>query len=121
MVFSSTTRKWDNKRLSVEFSKDPNHDRYRVVNRNDSHPGGAFLYGEDEETLDPTGDSPYCCVDMACNVFEWTASPSGKYYVLRGGSFNHGGELAHCTSRVRHKLSCRFKNLGFRVAETRRE
>lgn len=69
----------------------------------------------------PPGDSPYGCVDMAGNVFEWTASPSGKYYVLRGGSFNHGGELAHCTSRVRHKPSYRYKNLGFRVAETRRE
>ena len=64
----------------------------------------------------PAGDSPYSCVDMAGNVFEWTASPSDKYYVLRGGSFNHGGELAHCTSRVRHKPSYRFKNLGFRVA-----
>lgn len=67
----------------------------------------------------PMGDSPYGCVDMAGNVFEWTASPSDKYYVLRGGSFNHIGELAQCTSCVRHKPSFSFKNLGFRVAETR--
>jgi sulfatase modifying factor 1 len=69
----------------------------------------------------PMGDSLYGCVNMAGNVFEWTASPSDKYYVLRGGSFNHGRELAQCTSLVRHKASFRFKNLGFRVAESRRK
>jgi formylglycine-generating enzyme required for sulfatase activity len=64
----------------------------------------------------PQGDSPYGCVDMAGNVFEWTASREGKYQVLRGGSFNHGREMAHGAFRVRHKPSYRYRNLGFRVA-----
>jgi formylglycine-generating enzyme required for sulfatase activity len=67
----------------------------------------------------PAGDSPWGCVDMAGNVFEWTTSPSDKYFVLRGGSFNHGLDMAHCAFRVRHKPEFRFKNLGFRVAETK--
>jgi formylglycine-generating enzyme required for sulfatase activity len=64
----------------------------------------------------PDGDSPYGCVDMAGNVFEWTASTEGKYQVLRGGSFNHGREMAGCVFRIRHKPSYRYRNLGFRGA-----
>jgi formylglycine-generating enzyme required for sulfatase activity len=63
----------------------------------------------------PEGDSPYGCVDMAGNVFEWTASLDGKYRILRGGAFNHGQDLSHSAFRIRHKPSYRFKNIGFRV------
>ena len=63
----------------------------------------------------PKGDSAYGCVDIAGNVFEWTASQDGPYQVLRGGSFNHDRTLAHCAFRIRHKPSYRYKNLGFRV------
>jgi formylglycine-generating enzyme required for sulfatase activity len=63
----------------------------------------------------PQGDSPYGSADIAGNVFEWTATMEGKYHILRGGSFNHGREMATCTFRVRHKPSYRFKNIGFRL------
>jgi formylglycine-generating enzyme required for sulfatase activity len=63
----------------------------------------------------PEGDSPYGCMDMAGNVFEWTASINGKYRILRGGAYNHPRDLAHCAFRIRHKPSYRYRNIGFRV------
>jgi formylglycine-generating enzyme required for sulfatase activity len=64
----------------------------------------------------PQGDNAYGCVDMAGNVFEWTASLEGRYRILRGGSYNHDRDLARCAFRIRHKPSYQFKNIGFRVA-----
>lgn len=63
----------------------------------------------------PTGKSPYGMLDIAGNVEEWTRTkyrpyPGGKpvsdrfggpddYYVIRGGSFDHEGDLARCARR----------------------
>jgi formylglycine-generating enzyme required for sulfatase activity len=82
----------------------------------------------------PSGASPYGAMDMAGNVFEWVAdwydanyyqnSPSknpkgpgsGKYRVLRGGSWNNDTYFLRVSSRYTRQLSFHFGSLGFRCA-----
>lgn len=63
----------------------------------------------------PSGASPYGMMDMAGNVFEWTATADGDKYILRGGGWNNYYYRGRVTDRGT-KLPPSFANydIGFR-------
>jgi len=109
---------------------DPNKLNSLEGGRNDTTPVGQYS---------PDGDSPYGCVDMAGNVWEWCADwfdekeykrraetmvkdpigpGKGNAHVMHGGSFFDYFRFARCPYRYRNNPLDRYKDVGFRVARS---
>jgi sulfatase modifying factor 1 len=71
----------------------------------------------------PAGKSPYGCLDMAGNVFEWTSDldpeqlkKGNKVAVLKGGSWKSFDSYARCAFRQHAEASGFGPHIGFRCA-----
>lgn len=99
------------------------------ANVRESSPGGTtpvWSYGG--------GASPYGCLDMAGNIWEWTASLDAPYpyrpgdgrerpdapgrRILRGGCYANPHGYARCACRFRLAPAVRNDFLGFRLARS---
>jgi formylglycine-generating enzyme required for sulfatase activity len=101
------------------------------VNSKDTGPGHTTAVGSY-----PDGTSPYGCMDMAGNAWEWVADwyqrdyyqaapdrnprgpNQGAYRVVRGGSWALPQRLTRCAGRFGLIPSVRRDDLGFRCASS---
>jgi formylglycine-generating enzyme required for sulfatase activity len=88
--------------------------------------GGTIPMGQ----YSPQGDSPYGCVDMSGNVWEWclnkyktpevtTIDQSGNWRVLRGGAWDLSQDLVRAAVRDDGLPANRYDGYGFRVVAVR--
>lgn len=116
-----TERQWEKAARGTDGRVYPWGDDWR---ENHANVGKLFIGSTSPVgQFSPQGDSPYGCVDMAGNVWKWTASrkeAGSDRRVLRGGSWVLNQLYARAAYRSYNTPDDRNNLFGFRVVVVRR-
>jgi sulfatase modifying factor 1 len=108
-----TEQEWEKAARGTDGRKYPwgNQEPTRQLCNFNKHEGRTTAVGK----YSPQGNSPYGCVDMAGNIWEWTASEDeGDGKVLRGSGWSHPAENVPLFFRSIHHPDDRYDTDGFR-------
>jgi len=112
-----TEQEWEKAARGTDGREYPwgNGEPTRELCNFDSNEGGTTPVGK----YSPQGDSSYGGMDMAGNVWEWTASTAHMgLRVVRGGSWGHAARNVRCAFGDKRTPVGTYFNVGFRCARS---
>ena len=117
-----TEQQWEKAARGVDGREYPWGNDWRENYCNTSEESSIMTSGtRPVGSYSPQGDSPFGCIDMSGNIWEWTSSlykPHFEDRIVRGGSWYFNGMLARVTATGYFHPDYSDRNVGFRLVSS---